>query len=174
MGAADGGRRGGVCRHHAAAGHAIYRARAESARASSARSPPACPKSRSSPPRRRRSADATSTSRSTNRSPPTRRSARTRARRDCAVRGYLSTCFVCPFEGPVDPHARRRHLGRGCSTSASTKSRSATRSARRTPGDVLRVLGAVSVRLPLHQTPCIFTTPAAPRSPTCSPDSITA
>ena len=27
------------------------------------------------------------------------------------VRGYLSTCFVCPFEGPVDPAARRRHRG---------------------------------------------------------------
>ena len=33
MGAADGRRRGGVCRYHAAAGHALHRARAQSRRA---------------------------------------------------------------------------------------------------------------------------------------------
>ena len=40
---------------------------------------------------------------------------------------------------------------RACSTSACSRSRSATRSAPRTPGEVLRVLGAVGEKVPLAQ-----------------------
>jgi isopropylmalate/homocitrate/citramalate synthase len=71
------------------------------------------------------------------------------------VRGYLSTCFVCPFEGPVDPirvaEISDRLLDIGVYEVAISDTIGAA-----TPGDVLRVLGAVSVRLPLHQTALHF------------------
>jgi len=71
------------------------------------------------------------------------------------VRGYLSTCFVCPFEGPVDA-ARvavisARLLEIGVYEVAISDTIGAA-----TPGDVLRVLGTLSARLPLHQTALHF------------------
>ena len=58
------------------------------------------------------------------------------------VRGYLSTCFVCPFEGPIDPHQvahiSTRLLEMGVYQVAISDTIGAA-----TPGDVLRVLEAV-------------------------------
>ena len=65
--------------------------------------PPACARSRSSPPHPKPSAAATSTSRSTSRWRHTPTSPPRRSRRALTVRGYLSTSFGCPFEGDVDP-----------------------------------------------------------------------
>lgn len=66
------------------------------------------------------------------------------------VRGYLSTCFVCPFEGPVDPQRvaaiAARLLEMGCYQVAISDTIGAA-----TPGDVLRVLETVSALVPLPQ-----------------------
>jgi hydroxymethylglutaryl-CoA lyase len=71
------------------------------------------------------------------------------------VRGYLSTCFVCPFEGPVDPvrvaEISARLLDIGVYEVAISDTIGAA-----TPGDVLRVLGTVGVTLPLDQTALHF------------------
>jgi hydroxymethylglutaryl-CoA lyase len=71
------------------------------------------------------------------------------------VRGYLSTCFVCPFEGPIAPSrvadVAARLLDLGVYEVAISDTIGAA-----TPGDVLRVLEAASVRLPLHQTALHF------------------
>jgi len=71
------------------------------------------------------------------------------------VRGYLSTCFVCPFEGPVDPVRVAEISGRLLDIGVYEVAISDTIGAA-TPGDVLRVLGSVGVRLPLHQTALHF------------------
>ena len=71
------------------------------------------------------------------------------------VRGYLSTCFVCPFEGPVDPVRVAEISGRLLDIGVYEVAISDTIGAA-TPGDVLRVLETVSVRLPLHQTALHF------------------
>ena len=86
------------------------------------------------------------------------------------VRGYVSTVWGCPYEGAVDP-ARRRRWWSGCSRSAATRCRSATPSAwgRRT-----RPAGSSSCCSDARRrssSPSTCTTPAAPRSPTCSPAS---
>ena len=71
------------------------------------------------------------------------------------VRGYLSTCFRCPFEGPVAPSqvaevsARLRELGVYEVAISDTIGAA-------TPGDVLRVLGAIGAVLPLQQTALHF------------------
>jgi hydroxymethylglutaryl-CoA lyase len=67
------------------------------------------------------------------------------------VRGYLSTCFVCPFEGPIAP-ARvadvvMKLLDLGVYEVAISDTIGAA-----TPGDVRRVLETIGPRLPLHQT----------------------
>jgi isopropylmalate/homocitrate/citramalate synthase len=71
------------------------------------------------------------------------------------VRGYLSTCFVCPFEGPIPPSqvadVAAKLLDLGVYEVAISDTIGAA-----TPGDVLRVLGAVGGRLPLHQTALHF------------------
>ena len=71
------------------------------------------------------------------------------------VRGYLSTCFRCPYEGPVSPHqvagVAARLLDLGVYEVAISDTIGAA-----TPGDVLRVLEATSVRLPVHQTALHF------------------
>ena len=71
------------------------------------------------------------------------------------VRGYLSTCFHCPFEGPIAPArvadvASRLHDMGVFEVVISDTIGAAT------PGDVLRVLGATSEVLPLHQTALHF------------------
>jgi len=71
------------------------------------------------------------------------------------VRGYLSTCFVCPFEGPIDPRRVADISGRLLDIGVYEVAISDTIGAA-TPGDVLRVLEATSVRLPLHQTALHF------------------
>src|SRR5688572_25525792 len=62
------------------------------------------------------------------------------------VRGYLSTCFYCPFEGAIAParvaEVSARLLDLGVFEVAISDTIGAA-----TPGDVLRVLGAVSERL---------------------------
>ena len=71
------------------------------------------------------------------------------------VRGYLSTCFHCPFEGPIDPahvaEVSARLLDLGVFEVAISDTIGAA-----TPGDVLRVLETVGARLPLHQTALHF------------------
>ena len=71
------------------------------------------------------------------------------------VRGYLSTCFVCPFEGPVAParvaEISARLMEIGCYEVAISDTIGAA-----TPGDVLRVLDATSARLPVGQTALHF------------------
>jgi hydroxymethylglutaryl-CoA lyase len=71
------------------------------------------------------------------------------------VRGYLSTCFVCPFEGPIDPRRVAEISGRLLEIGVYEVAISDTIGAA-TPGDVLRVLGATSVRLPVQQTALHF------------------
>ena len=71
------------------------------------------------------------------------------------VRGYLSTCFRCPFEGPIAPSrvaevsARLHELGVYEIAISDTIGAA-------TPGDVVRVLGAVSEAVPLEQTALHF------------------
>jgi hydroxymethylglutaryl-CoA lyase len=71
------------------------------------------------------------------------------------VRGYLSTCFVCPFEGPIAPERvaeiSQRLIDIGVYEVAISDTIGAA-----TPGDVRRVLETTSVRLPLHQTALHF------------------
>ena len=71
------------------------------------------------------------------------------------VRGYLSTCFVCPFEGPIDPSRVAEISGRLLDIGVYQVAISDTIGAA-TPGDVFRVLDTVSVRLPLHQAALHF------------------
>jgi hydroxymethylglutaryl-CoA lyase len=66
------------------------------------------------------------------------------------VRGYLSTCFVCPFEGPVDPSRVADISGRLLEIGVYEVAISDTIGAA-TPGDVLRVLEVGSKKVPLHQ-----------------------
>jgi hydroxymethylglutaryl-CoA lyase len=67
------------------------------------------------------------------------------------VRGYLSTCFVCPFEGPIAPAqvaaVAAKLLDLGVYEVAISDTIGAA-----TPGDVRRVLETIGPRLPLHQT----------------------
>jgi len=71
------------------------------------------------------------------------------------VRGYLSTCFRCPFEGPIAParvaevSARLHELGVYEIAISDTIGAA-------TPGDVVRVLEAVSDVVPLEQTALHF------------------
>src|SRR5687768_7933075 len=71
------------------------------------------------------------------------------------VRGYLSTCFRCPFEGPIAParvagvSPRLHELG--VYEIAISETIGAA-----TPGDVVRVLEAVSEVVPLEQTALHF------------------
>ena len=66
------------------------------------------------------------------------------------VRGYLSTCFVCPFEGDIDPlrvadiSAKLIDIGVYQVVISDTIGAA-------TPGDVLRVLGAATEKVPLQQ-----------------------
>jgi hydroxymethylglutaryl-CoA lyase len=62
------------------------------------------------------------------------------------VRGYLSTCFVCPFEGPIDPQQVADISARLMEMGVYQVAISDTIGAA-TPGDVLRVLEAVSTNL---------------------------
>ena len=71
------------------------------------------------------------------------------------VRGYLSTCFGCPYEGRVDPAQVADIAARLADLGVYEVAISDTIGIA-TPGDVLRVLGATSVRLPLHQTALHF------------------
>jgi hydroxymethylglutaryl-CoA lyase len=71
------------------------------------------------------------------------------------IRGYLSTCFVCPFEGPVEPARVAEIAGRLLDIGVYEVAISDTIGAA-TPGDVLRVLATVSARVPLHQVALHF------------------
>jgi hydroxymethylglutaryl-CoA lyase len=66
------------------------------------------------------------------------------------VRGYLSTCFVCPFEGAVASSKVAEVAAKLADLGVFEVAISDTIGAA-TPGDVLRVLGSVSERLPLQQ-----------------------
>jgi hydroxymethylglutaryl-CoA lyase len=66
------------------------------------------------------------------------------------VRGYLSTCFVCPFEGRIDPQRVAEISGRLLEIGVYQVAISDTIGAA-DPGMVARVLDAVSKRVPLAQ-----------------------
>ncbi|MGH9220625.1 MAG: hydroxymethylglutaryl-CoA lyase [Vicinamibacterales bacterium] len=71
------------------------------------------------------------------------------------VRAYLSTCFRCPFEGPIAPAKVADIASRLSDLGAFEVAVSDTIGAA-TPGDVLRVLGAVGERLPVEQVALHF------------------
>jgi hydroxymethylglutaryl-CoA lyase len=71
------------------------------------------------------------------------------------VRGYLSTCFHCPYEGPISPQQVAGVAARLVDLGVYEVAISDTIGAA-TPGDVLRVLETASVRLALHQTALHF------------------
>ena len=71
------------------------------------------------------------------------------------VRGYLSTCFRCPFEGPIAPPRVAEVSARLLALDVYEVVISDTIGAA-TPGDVLRVLGALSEVVPLQQTALHF------------------
>jgi hydroxymethylglutaryl-CoA lyase len=71
------------------------------------------------------------------------------------VRGYLSTCFYCPFEGRIEPATVATVAFRLFELGVSEVAISDTIGAA-TPGDVLRVLGVVGERLPLEQVALHF------------------
>ena len=66
------------------------------------------------------------------------------------VRGYLSTCFVCPFEGPIDPQRVAEVAGRLLDIGVYEVAVSDTIGAAH-PGHVRRVLAAISPRVPLER-----------------------
>ncbi len=66
------------------------------------------------------------------------------------VRGYLSTCFVCPFEGAIDPQRVAAVAGRLREIGVYEVAISDTIGAAH-PGHVQRVLAAVSPRVRLDQ-----------------------
>ena len=149
VGAADGRRRRGLRRHRPRARRPLHRAGAEPGRPGPRARRAASTASRSSPP--------PANVQPAQHQPVDRRIAgplcrgrgRGPGRTACRVRGYLSTAFGCPFEGAVaagrgDPGDQAR-----CSTWASTRWRSATRSASAHPGQVRTLLDAVDRRVPL-------------------------
>jgi len=69
---------------------------------------------------------------------------------DLKVRGYLSTCFVCPFEGNIDPQRVADLSAKLIDIGVYQVVISDTIGAA-TPGDVVRVLDAASARVPLEQ-----------------------
>jgi hydroxymethylglutaryl-CoA lyase len=71
------------------------------------------------------------------------------------VRGYLSTCFHCPYEGPIAPATVAGVAARLLELGVFEVAISDTIGAA-TPGDVLRVLGTTSAVLPLQQTALHF------------------
>jgi hydroxymethylglutaryl-CoA lyase len=71
------------------------------------------------------------------------------------VRGYLSTCFVCPFEGHIDPRRVAEMAARLIDIGVYEVVISDTIGAA-TPGDVMRVLDATKTNLPLPQTALHF------------------
>ena len=80
---------------------------------------------------------------------------KTAAREGLEVRGYLSTCFVCPFEGPVDParvaEVAQRLLDLGCYEIAVSDTIGAAH-----PGQVTAVLDAVTKTVPLEKVALHF------------------
>ena len=109
VGAADGRRGGGVRRHHAPAGHADTPRSCRIGRASNAPSPPACPEVAIFA-----AASETFSRRNINQSIDESLATYAAVCADAAaaglrVRGYLSTCFVCPFEGRDRAAPRGRH-----------------------------------------------------------------
>ncbi len=66
------------------------------------------------------------------------------------VRGYLSTCFVCPFEGPIEPQRVADISARLVDIGVSEVAISDTIGAAH-PGLVARLLGVVARRVPIGQ-----------------------
>ena len=131
-------------------GRSLHGAGAEPGRARPGARPRACATSRSSPRRPRRSASAISTSPSTSRSTPTVTSCAAARTRGMRVRGYLSTCFGCPFEGtcrrPGWPTSPSRLLELGVFEVAISDTIGVAH-----PGQVAEVLDAVPAHVPVPQ-----------------------
>lgn len=71
------------------------------------------------------------------------------------VRGYLSTCFGCPYEGPVDPAQVATVAGRLLDLGVFEVAISDTIGVAH-PGQVPQVLEAVTARVPLNQVALHF------------------
>ena len=71
------------------------------------------------------------------------------------VRGYLSTCFACPFEGPIAPSRVAEISARLLEIGVYEVAISDTIGAA-TPGDVRRVLETTGASVPLRQTALHF------------------
>ena len=71
------------------------------------------------------------------------------------VRGYLSTCFQCPFEGPIAP-AKVADIASRLSDMGVFEVAVSDTIGAATPGDVVRVLGAVGERLALERVALHF------------------
>ena len=87
------------------------------------------------------------------------------------VRGYLSTCFGCPYEGDVPP-ARVRELTRALLDLGVVEVAVSDTIGVATPGQVWRVLDALAPAVPVERGRAALPRHArARRSPTCSPGS---
>ena len=152
------------------AGRAPARARPEPQGVRGRRAPPACARSRSSPRPARPSTARTSTRRiDESFARFARVRARGAARTGMWVRGYVSTCFGCPYEGAVDP-ARVVEVARRLADARLPRGldRRHHRRGRAHPGDG-RDGPAAGGGARGRRWPSTSTTPAAPRSPTCWP-----
>ena len=156
VGAADGRRRRGVRRHHAAAGHALHRARPEPRRPRSRAGAPASPRS----PIFAASTETFSRkniNQSIDESLATYTEVCDRAlAAGLRVRGYLSTAFGCPYEGEVPP-ATRRGLSRASLIDLGVFEVAVSDTIGIAhPGQVPRVLDAVLARVPVDQVALHF------------------
>ena len=167
VGAADGRRRRRRSRASRGVRGRRTRRSCRTWRASSARSRPASTRSRSSPPRPRRSAARTSTRGSTSRSRPIAAVVETARAAGIRVRGYLSTCFGCPYEGEVPP-ARVAELAGRLLSDGRLRSRAERHDWRRAsrPGAV-GARGGPRAGCRSLAWRCTSTTRAGPASPTC-------
>ncbi len=151
VGAADGRRQRGVRRHHPARRRPLHGAGAEPGRPRPRRGGRASPRSRSSPPRRE-TFSKKNINQTIDESLATYRAV-------CDAALGTGACASAGISPPAsDARSRAPCLRRrsptspdGCSTSASSRSPSATRSASRTPGRSREVLDPVTARVPLAQ-----------------------
>ena len=171
VGAADGRLRRGAAARSRPRRACACRCWSRTARASSARAPPAPARSRSSPRRARPSTAGTRTRRSTSRSRASPSSCPRRRREGLRVRGYVSTCFGCPYEGRGRPGARGRR--RAAAASSGLRRGLDRRHDRRRGADAggRAVRPAAASGAARGRWPRTSTTRAAPRSPTCWPRS---
>ena len=95
--------------------------------------------------------NATRTARSTKGSRASRKCARRRSHAGLKVRGDISVCLGCPYEGEVDTGGGRRTSRASSMRWAATKSPSPTRSAPARRAGTRRVIEAVAKHIPVER-----------------------